>query len=142
MANRLVSRVLLRAWSWGSRKRYPRHFGLSAPVQNEDSEKGIAPRDESFLDIFRRSKFATMLDPVGQVVDAEVLAVVGDNMYVDFGCKFHAVVPVPSTDDGSPSYEKGSKVAVRVLDLEMTDHFVGDHRDTSLLEAQAELVKV
>lgn len=105
--------------------------GLRGKTEND-------PRGETFSEIFKRSKFATVLDPVNQKVEGKVLAVVEDKMYVDFGCKFHAVVPVPK--ERTESYDKGTRVIVRVLDLEMTNHFIGDHRDLSLLEAEAELI--
>lgn len=105
----------------------------TANLENTD------PRGETFSEIFKRSQFATVLDPIKQKVEGKVLAVVEDKMYVDFGCKFHAVVPVPKARP--ESYDKGTRVVVRVLDLEMTNHFIGDHRDLSLLEAQAELVE-
>lgn len=106
--------------------------------KNTDLEKNEPP-GETFSEIFKRSKFATVLDPINQKVEGKILAVVDDNMYVDFGCKFHAVVPVPKAK--ADSYGKGTRVIVRVLDLEMTNHFIGDHRDISLLEAEAELAE-
>lgn len=141
--NRLPFGAVFRPRPWRRRLECVKYLRVSSTASKEESARGNAPRnDDTFSDLFQRSKFATILDPVNQNVEGEVLAIVGDNMYVDFGCKFHAVVPVPtsSTQGDGTRYEKGSKVVVRVLDLEMTDHFVGDHRDTSLLEAEAELV--
>ena len=114
---------------------------LRTCVQRLNTEAAGAERqenaNETFRDLFQRSKFANMLDPVNQEVEGEVLAIVKDQIYVDFGCKFHAVVPKPVT-----TIRKGTRVTVRILDLEMTNHFVGDHRDISLLEAEVELVDV
>ena len=112
-------------------------IGANGEGNREEATRGQA---ETFADIFKRSKLANTPDPTGQKVEAEVLAVVEGNMYVDFGCKFHAVVPVPKA--GAKSFRKGTRVIVRVLDLEMTNHFIGDHRDLSLLEAEAEFVGV
>ena len=138
--NRLFSGALIRPRSWRTGVESAKYLRVLANVSKNDSTTESEPRrEESFSDLFQRSKFATILDPVNQNVEGEVLAVVSEKIYVDFGCKFHAVVPIPMPGDGA-RYEKGSKVMVRVLDLEMTDHFVGDHRDTSLLEAEAELV--
>ena len=80
------------------------------------------------------------LDPVGKEVEAEVIAVAGDKLYVDFGCKFHAVVPLPETS--RERYCTGAKVIVVVKDLEVTGHFIGDNRHHSLLEAEADLVRL
>ena len=138
--NRLIAGTLPRLRQCSGRRICARHLRISGCAKNQEIASETAPRtDESFRELFERSKFAAIVDPVGQEVEGEVLAMVGEKMYVDFGCKFHAVVPVPDQAE-SGSYEKGSRVVVRVLDLEMTDHFIGDHRDTSLLEAEAELV--
>lgn len=95
-------------------------------------------REETFSEMFRNSCFVQTVGPVGKTVKGEIIAVVDENLYVDFGCKFHAVVPRPVVK--SELYCKGSKVRVRVRDLEVTGHFLGDSRDTSLLEAKVELV--
>ena len=95
-------------------------------------------REETFSEMFRNSCFVQAVGPVGKTVKGEIIAVVDENLYVDFGCKFHAVVPRPEVK--SELSRKGSKVRVRVRDLEVTGHFLGDSRDTSLLEAKVELV--
>lgn len=110
--------------------------GLQETKTINDEEK--LKHDETFAEIFKHSKFVSVVNPVGQRVEGKVLATVEDKMYIDFGCKFHAVVKVPDEDRGS--YRKGSRVVVRVLDLEMTDHFIGDSRDLTLLEAEVELL--
>jgi small subunit ribosomal protein S28 len=139
--NRLLYGALIRPRPRQRRLESEKHLRVLAHASKEDGASGNEPRsDGTFRDLFQRSKYASILDPVNQNVEGEVLAVVGGNMYVDFGCKFHAVVPVPTSPGDGTRYEEGSKVVVRVLDLEMTDHFVGDNRDTSLLEAEAELV--
>lgn len=145
-----MSRALLfaarnvgRCASW-KRQTWEKHIGTRrvwlspANLLDNKPEANGAAKNETFPEIFKRSKFVSILDPVNQEVEGVVLAVVGKNLYVDFGCKFHAVVPVPNVN--AASYRKGAKVVVRVLDLEMTNHFIGDGKDLSLLEAEAELV--
>lgn len=92
---------------------------------------------KSFETMFRNSKFVKMLDPVGKKVEGEIIAVVGNNLYVDFGFKFHAVVEKPEAD--SDQFVEGAKVVLLLKDLEMTMHPLGSSRDISLLEAEAEL---
>ena len=77
---------------------------------------------------------------MGKEVEGEVVAVTGEDAYVDFGFKFHAVVTVPAAAERREEYRRGARVLVRVEDLEMTDHFIGDSRDITLLEAAADLV--
>ncbi len=97
-------------------------------------------RDGSFAELFRNSQLAKIGNPIGKKVEGEVIAVVSGNMYVDFGHKFHAVVPVPEANP--EAYVKGARVIVRVRDLELTSHFLGDGKDTSLLEAEVDLDSV
>ena len=78
-----------------------------------------------------------MVDPVGKIVEGEVIAVTAEHLYIDFGFKFHGVVNKPQA---SPEeYTKGTRVAVLVKDLEVTEHFLGSSRHTSMLEADIEL---
>ena len=114
------------------------HLQGDTAVANATNDHESEAAGTTFAEIFKRSKFAATLDPVNEKVEGEVLAVVDDKMFVDFGCKFHAVVPVPKSR--AKSYGKGTRVKLRILDLEMTDHFIGDHKDTSLLEAKAQLL--
>ena len=76
--------------------------------------------------------------PVGQTVIAKIIAERGDDLYVDFGGKFHAVVSRPQKN--GHLYCKGKWVDVVLEDLEVTEHFLGESRDTSLLEAQVKLL--
>ena len=94
--------------------------------------------EENFETLFENSQFARVMNPIGKRVQGEVFAVVGENLYVDFGCKFHAVVKAP--DEERESYHKGTTVVLLVKSLELTDHFLGDSKHTSLLEAEAELI--
>ena len=148
--NKSMARALLfgarnagRCASW-KRQTWEKYIGTRrlwvAPANLLDNkpEANGEPKNETFAEIFKRSKFVSILDPVNQKVEGVVLAVVNKNLYVDFGCKFHAVVPIPKVNEDS--YRKGTRVVIRVLDLEMTNHFIGDGRDISLLEAEAELV--
>ncbi len=97
-------------------------------------------QEGTFQYLFEKSKFVQSMDPVGKEVEAEIIAVVGDKLYVDFGCKFHAVVPLP--EGNRERYCTGAKVIVVVRDVEVTGHFIGDNRHHSLLEAEAELVRL
>ena len=114
------------------------HLQGETAVGNATNDLDNENASATFAEIFRRSKFAAELNPVNQKVEGEVLAVVDEKMYVDFGCKFHAVVPLPKAR--AKSHGKGTRVMLRILDLEIINHFIGDHKDTSLLEAEAELV--
>lgn len=92
---------------------------------------------QSFASLFESSKFARILNPVDKKVEGEVMAVIGDKLYIDFGCKFHAVVRRP--EENAESFVEGAKVVVLVKDLEMSMHPLGSSKDLSLLEAEAKL---
>ena len=102
------------------------------------SPKEAEGGEESFKQLLDSSKFIQCINPVGKVVEADIIAKVGEKLYIDFGSKFHAVVPLPEED--RDRYIVGTKVLAQVKDLEMTDHFIGAKRHLSLLEAEAELV--
>ena len=106
-------------------------------LEGSQTDEHTREEELTFAEMFRNSKFVQTVSPVGKKVKGEVIAVVDDNVYVDFGCKFHAVMAVPQA---KPEF-KGRKVEVLVHDLEITDHFLGDSRHTSLLEAEAEFVR-
>lgn len=97
-------------------------------------------QSESFQHLFENSQFVKALNPVGKEVEAEVLAVVEDKLYVDFGCKFHAVVTCPDTVRKSVC--RGTKLIIVVRDLEVTQAFIGGSKHDSLLEATAEFVRL
>lgn len=97
-----------------------------------------APEEESFKQLLRNSQFVKSIDPVGKKAEGEIVAVLGEKIYVDFGSKFRAVVDMPTLEH--ELYVVGTKVIILVKNLEMTDHFLGAKKHISLLEAEAELV--
>lgn len=93
---------------------------------------------KSFATLLRHSKFITQGDFRNAPVIGKVFHVVGDDLYVDVGMKFHAVVKRPQQD--SRLYVRGSRVKLRLLDYELTDKFIGSDHYTTFLEADAVLL--
>lgn len=111
--------------------------GENGGTSQGDHEKHHTEQ-ETFAELFRKSYFSRIVDPVGKKVKGRVVAIVDGNLYIDFGSKFHGVVPIPK--ENSEMFHKGSRVTILVRDLELTSHFLGDSKHTSLLEADIKLV--
>ncbi|ESO86058.1 hypothetical protein LOTGIDRAFT_68398, partial [Lottia gigantea] len=106
------------------------------PVVDEDTE--------SFSTLLRNSKLMQIGSYKSRVVSGTIINIVEDDMYIDFGGKFHCVCKKPAVEDTRKgnSYILGNKVKVRINDLEMTSKFLGADRHVTILEADATLIGI
>ncbi|XP_076349597.1 mitochondrial ribosomal protein S28 isoform X1 [Tachypleus tridentatus] len=92
----------------------------------------------SFATLLRNSKFIQLGNPEGKIVIGKIFHILKDDLYIDFGGKFHCVCTRPQRNGND--YVRGAKVRLRLHELELSSRFLGSNKDLTLLEADATLL--
>lgn len=109
------------------------------PPPTKPSPPPVKPVEEKdFFTLLRHSQFINLGDPNGKIVSGKIFHVVNDDLYIDFGGKFHAVCRRPQQN--SLKYVKGANVRIRLQSLELSHRFLGAQVDLTLLESDAVLL--
>jgi len=111
----------------------------STTLKTPSSSSNNQTESMTFAKMFRQSKFVQLGGLKGRLLSGRIVDVVDDDLYVDFGGKFHAVVQKPQTKQRD-QYVTGAVVSIRLQSWEMAARFLGASRHISLLEADAQLV--
>lgn len=98
------------------------------------------PEPYTFPTLVRYSKLMELGNPEGKKVVGKIFHIVDEDLYIDFGWKFHCVCKMPRTN--ARRFVVGAKVLLAIKDLELSTRFLGAKKDLTLLEADCVLLRL
>ncbi|CAF0818691.1 unnamed protein product [Rotaria sordida] len=121
------------------RTNIPSNDQSTSSIIQKNSSSNNQSKSMTFAKMFRQSKFVQLGSLKGRLLSGRIVDVIDDDLYVDFGGKFNAVVQRPQNKQRD-QYTIGAVVSIRLQSWEMAARFLGASRHISLLEADAQLV--
>jgi len=101
-------------------------------------EKAEVPQvQQSFASMLRNSKLVSLGEYEGRLLRGNIIEVMDDDLYIDFGGKFHCCCPRPKKN--GEKYKRGVDVLIQLRKFEMSSSFLGSDKHITLLEADAVL---
>ncbi|XP_050353528.1 28S ribosomal protein S28, mitochondrial [Nymphalis io] len=114
-------------------------FAKSFEKQTQLLQEESVPK-HTFASLLRNSKLVDLGDPKDKIVIGKIFHVVEDDLYIDFGWKFHCVCTRPT--NRKDDYVRGARVRIQIKDLELSSKFLGSNTDLTLLEADCKLLGI
>ncbi|XP_014227544.1 28S ribosomal protein S28, mitochondrial [Trichogramma pretiosum] len=146
MHNILSRRVINHVLQSRSKLRFSASLGTQTPRaleqqsnQNQSNELiNTKTSKPSFSSLLRHSNLIHLGDPENMIVVGQIFEVVNNDLYIDFGWKFHCICSKPVKNNSE--YVRGAKVKLKVKSLELSTKFLGATTDVTLLEADCVLM--
>uniref|UniRef100_A0A0N4ZKL5 S1 motif domain-containing protein n=1 Tax=Parastrongyloides trichosuri TaxID=131310 RepID=A0A0N4ZKL5_PARTI len=153
ISSKVIKNIIQRSTSARFLSRSPRL--LNEIIKNENIEGFNAFEDlikgsieeskeeeklKSFPKLLRESKFVKLGNFTGRIVYGKIVHRVNDDLYIDIGLKFNAVVKAPK--ENGNKFIIGKSVIMKLFDPELSEKFLGSKKSLTLLEADAKLLKL
>ncbi|XP_013414713.1 28S ribosomal protein S28, mitochondrial-like [Lingula anatina] len=109
-------------------------------TDTKPTENIFADNENTFYSLLRRSKWMQLGDPMGKEVVGTIKQIQGNDIYIDIGHKFYCICEKPRIEGSYWHYRIGSKVRVRLEDLELAAKFKMGYKSVTALEASGVLM--